>query len=57
LDIDYLVEVAGSQGPLGDGAVAGEHEGGPFLVGRGKLVEPNFASGYSSGHVASDSQL
>ena len=27
-----------------------------FLVGRGKLVEPNFASGYSSGHVASDSQ-
>ncbi len=39
-------------------AVAGEHEGRPFLVveSRKLVPEPNLASGYSSGHVASDSQ-
>ena len=35
---------------------ARQHEGRPLFVGRGKLVEPNFTAGYSSGHVASDSQ-
>jgi hypothetical protein len=34
----------------------GEYEGWAFLVGRRKLVEPNFSSGYSSGHAASASQ-
>jgi hypothetical protein len=54
-----IVDVTGATvavGQIRDGAVAGEHEGRSFLVGRGKLVKTNLAAGYSSGHVASDSQ-
>src|SRR6266700_944081 len=45
-----------SGGQIPDGAVASEHEHGPFFIRRGKLVEPNVASGYFRGHAASASQ-
>ena len=59
-----MVEVTGATVTVDKYAMAllrVSHKGGSFLVWRGKLVKPNFTSeylisGYSSGHVASNSQ-